>query len=401
MAHIEKYQASALGNMLGHYQRRAELEHGYRRDNIDPARTGENYNLCERENPLGFVDERIAALDLKRAPRKDAVRMIDTVVTLPGAYDGDPREFFAAVKAELDSTFGADNCVGAWVHMDETTPHMHYASVPVTDDGRLSAKSLLNRTFMKRFHEKLEKGVSQRLGIERAGLTLTEEERGGRAGKYVGLVEYQAAQAHLVETQGKLGACIDELAEKQALAAEMDGKISEKTERLECLRRDEGRKIEEIGELDRAIEQAELEPAAEAVSESVRTLWKARGAGSREEVLAGEVEGLRTALRAAEGEKEGLEREVRELDERVRGFERGVRELGERLEGLVSRWRELGRGYLSGVGERVAEVLGRIGVRAYPSAPPLSAMADDARRASDAYNRSRGSVHRPERGYGR
>ena len=26
MAHIEKYQASALGNMLGHYERRAEIE---------------------------------------------------------------------------------------------------------------------------------------------------------------------------------------------------------------------------------------------------------------------------------------------------------------------------------------------------------------------------------------
>ena len=114
MAHIEKYQASALGNMLGHYERRAELEHGYERDNIDPSRTPENYNLCERDNPLGFVDERIAALDLKRAPRKDAVRMIDTVVTLPAAYHGDTREFMAAVKETLDGIFGAENCAGAY-----------------------------------------------------------------------------------------------------------------------------------------------------------------------------------------------------------------------------------------------------------------------------------------------
>lgn len=124
MAHIEKYQSSALGNMLGHYERRAELEHGYERENIDPERTHLNYNLCERPDQLGFVDERIAALDLKRAPRKDAVRMVDTVVTLPAAYHSDTREFMEAVKDTLDGIFGAENCVGAYVHMDEKTPHI-------------------------------------------------------------------------------------------------------------------------------------------------------------------------------------------------------------------------------------------------------------------------------------
>ena len=68
--------------------------------------------------------------------------MIDTVVTLPAAYHGDTREFMEAVKDTLDGFSARRTAPPAYVHMDETTPHMHYASVPVTEDGRLSAKSL-------------------------------------------------------------------------------------------------------------------------------------------------------------------------------------------------------------------------------------------------------------------
>lgn len=204
MAHIEKYQATALGRMLGHYERRFELL-GYERDNIDPERTHLNYNLGpEREIPqVEFVRQRIAALGL-RSVRKDAVRVVDTVVTLPKGYDGDSREFFQAVKAELDGMFGGENCVSAYVHLDEATPHMHYASVPVTSDGRLSAKTVLNRNFLKGFHERLESGVAQRLGRERVGLTLTDEERERRAGEYVGLAEFQDACAATEQAEREL-----------------------------------------------------------------------------------------------------------------------------------------------------------------------------------------------------
>ncbi|GAB5813366.1 hypothetical protein JMUB7546_26930 [Staphylococcus aureus] len=31
----------------------------------------------------------------------------------------------------------------ATVHMDEITPHMHYGVIPITKDGRLSAKEVV------------------------------------------------------------------------------------------------------------------------------------------------------------------------------------------------------------------------------------------------------------------
>lgn len=39
MAHLAKYNASALGNMTAHYNRTPQLERGYERSNIDVDRT--------------------------------------------------------------------------------------------------------------------------------------------------------------------------------------------------------------------------------------------------------------------------------------------------------------------------------------------------------------------------
>lgn len=341
MAHIEKYQASALGNMLGHYERRAELEHGYERSNIDPSRTPENYNLCERPDPLGFVDERIAALDLKRAPRKDAVRMIDTVVTLPAAYHGDTREFMAAVKETLDGIFGAENCAGAYVHMDETTPHMHYASVPVTEDGRLSAKSLLNRTFMKRFHDRLEAGVCERLGIERAGLTLTDEEREQRATKYVDLQEFKAAQDAVRRKEQRSMELNNEIADKEGDLVELDSAIEDKRFELQDLGEQVERETRRLESVRQRITEKELEPAPQTVSESLRALWTARNDGARVGELAGEVDGLRSRISELEGANQRARERVAELDRQLPGLRGRYQQLEQRFGAVAGRVKQV------------------------------------------------------------
>ena len=341
MAHIEKYQASALGNMLGHYERRAELEHGYERENIDPSRTPENYNLCERDSPLGFVDERIDELDLKRAPRKDAVRMVDTVVTLPGTYTGDVRAFMEATKETLDEIFGADNCVGAWVHMDEKTPHMHYASVPVTEDGRLSAKSLLNRTFMKRFHDRLEEGVCERLGIERAGLTLTDEEREQRAGKYVDLPEYKAAQDAVRRKEQRSMELNNEIADKEGDLVELDSAIEDKQLALQDLGQQVQQEQRRLESVRQAVEERQLEPAPQTLGESLRTLWTARNDGAREEGLAGEIDGLRSRISELEGANQRARERVAELDRGLPGLRGRYQQLEQRFGDVAGRVKQV------------------------------------------------------------
>ena len=402
MAHIEKYQASALGNMLGHYERRAELEHGYERDNIDPSRTPENYNLCERDNPLGFVDERIAALDLKRAPRKDAVRMIDTVVTLPAAYHGDTREFMAAVKETLDGIFGAENCVGAYVHMDETTPHMHYASVPVTSDGRLSAKSLLNRTFMKRFHDRLEAGVCERLGIERAGLTLTDEEREQRATKYVDLQEFKAAQDAVRRKEQRSMELNNEIADKEGDLIELDSAIEDKRFELQDLGEQIQQETQRLESVRRAVEAKQLEPAPQTLGESLRTLWTARNDGAREEVLAGEVEGLRSRISELEGANQRARERVAELDRELPGLrgryqqlEQRFGALEQRVTAVIQRLREVP----NIVSAWALDIADKLGKRTYdPNS--LERMAQQAREVARGMSSARGWQPRQRRDWG-
>lgn len=348
MAHIEKFQASAMGNMLGHYERRAELEHGYERENIDSTRTNLNFNLCTRPDPLGFVDERIAALDLKRAPRKDAVRMIDTVVTLPAAYHGDTREFMAAVKETLDGIFGAENCAGAYVHMDEKTPHMHYASVPVTQDGRLSAKSLLNRTFMRRFHDRLEAGVCERLGIERAGLTLTDEEREQRAGKYVDLPEYKAVQDAVRRKEQRSMELNNEIADKEGDLIELDSQLEDvrldidaATERLESVQADL-RDLESFGQKG----VLELGALAAGRGEGGGAGERERAAAERNRELGERVATLKAEKERASGELVELEGRAEELGGARDAAQGRVRDLERRRDGLAGRVERL-RGRVS------------------------------------------------------
>lgn len=304
MAHIEKYQAPALGNMLAHYDRSAELERGVRRDNIDPARTNLNYDLRPRPDgvsQLDAVNGRIASLDLKRAPRKDAVRMCDCIVTMPkwmtAIEPEQQRMFFDATCNTLDQIFGRDNVVSAYVHMDEMTPHVHYAFVPVTDDGRLSAKSVLNRQFMREFHGRLEDGVSQALGIPRTGLTLTEDERGQEAAEYVALREYKDAKAQADRTEA----------------------------RLESLRREEQR----------------LQPTAATFTESCVTLARGREVGERERAAQAENRKLRERVSHLEADRARANQRIAGLDRRVRDARERLLGLGERFENLRNQASEL------------------------------------------------------------
>ena len=394
--------------MFDHYDRTAETERGVVRDNIDPARTHLNYDLRPRAagvSQLDAVTNRIAALDLKRAPRKDAVRMCDCVVTMPKGFEGDQREFFDAVCHTLDDIFGRENTISAYVHLDEASPHVHYAFVPVTDDGRLAAKSIMTKQFMQRFHGRLEEGVSQRLGIERAGLTLTDEEREERGGKYVDLNEFKDAKAATERAQG-----IAEQARQKALAdvenarqrahAAHDRAVAAEREaqavqtRLEGLRQREEEETREVAGLDRAIEQEGLQPPAETLAESARTLYKARSDGEREEGLESEIERLRSRVSGLERANQQARGRMADLDRALPGLRERCRGLRARFEDAQVRVREaIGR--LREVPETVSalalDIAKKMGKRTYDPRS-LEYQIESATRSVEIDRRQRGSV---------
>lgn len=213
MAHVEKFQAPALGRVCDHFERRAELDHGYERENIDNSRSWLNYNLAPQRpvSQVEFINERIDSLNLKRRPRKDAVRMCDCVITMPRSFDSSrQREFFDAAYAFLAQRYGAENVVSAWVHRDETQPHMHFAWVPVTQDGRLSAKSVVNRLDLKTLHPDMQVAMETALGCK-VEIILDPEKAGEKQLSALNQSEYVAAKAELARIEGEIAAAHERL----------------------------------------------------------------------------------------------------------------------------------------------------------------------------------------------
>lgn len=70
------------------------------------------------------------------------------------------RTFFEKTYEFLGDRYGKENVLGGHVHNDETTPHIHFAFIPVTYDKKkerekVSAKEVINRTDLKSFHTDL------------------------------------------------------------------------------------------------------------------------------------------------------------------------------------------------------------------------------------------------------
>jgi len=134
---------------------------------IDRERSGDNYQLVQKEDGTEIkdlrqeVNDRIGELELKRSPRKDAVLMCEAIFTSDTSFFNERSEMYK----ELENLEGKDytrlffedcfsfacerwggednkNILSAIVHMDEKTPHMHLDFVPITEDGRLSAKDV-------------------------------------------------------------------------------------------------------------------------------------------------------------------------------------------------------------------------------------------------------------------
>lgn len=90
--------------------------------------------------------------------RKDAVKLVTTTVQLGGdAKNKDKSDQISALKSAfelLKEDIGEKNIVSAVIHVDETTPHLHFDFVPIIND-KLSAKALLgDKEQMKKRQDK-------------------------------------------------------------------------------------------------------------------------------------------------------------------------------------------------------------------------------------------------------
>lgn len=411
MAHLAHYKRSGAAPMLAHYERRPELERGFTRENIDASRTAENYTIGA-DSPQALaaalrsrVDGAIAAheADSGKAIRRDANVLSDWVVTLPrDCPRQDARRFFETAVDVCRARYGAENVLGGFVHMDETTPHVHIPVVPVRD-GRIRAAKVFTRSDLQRFHKDLGRAEDAALG-RHVSVELDPGQQGEKQLSHLGQAEYVAAREEAARAAERAAA-----AEDARRAAEEAQRAAE--DRLECLQRGvedaESLAAAGLGEVRRVAGESGWaggrEQAAQAENQELRGRLaslegESRELGERVAALEEEAQGAEDGLGALEGErhelggrvrglgarKERLGREVEQLEERVQGLERRAGQ----LRGLLDR----ARARLDGLAERLAGVL--------TSAPDL---ARRLRPDSVELLRSWGMLPQPQRrrGFGR
>ena len=164
---IQKFSSSDVKGIEIHDLRKKDGISHTNKD-IDWNRTALNYDLHAEQN-INYqktVKDKISALNLPKAVRKDAVVMAQALVTSDNDFfvdksDMEIQEFFQLSYGFIRSKFGGKNIVSATVHMDERTPHMHVNFVPVTPDGRLSAKSLFTPASLRQLQDSFHNEVGK------------------------------------------------------------------------------------------------------------------------------------------------------------------------------------------------------------------------------------------------
>ena len=142
---FHKYKGPEIGQIEAHNERTKEKYAS--NPDIDPARKHLNYNLLPP--PPKYRPE--AERQIREAgcrTRKDSVRLVETLITAsPEFFQNKSQQeiqaYFERALEFMKTKQNPDTFVSAVVHMDEKTPHMHLCFVPLTEDGRLSAKDIL------------------------------------------------------------------------------------------------------------------------------------------------------------------------------------------------------------------------------------------------------------------
>lgn len=169
MANYAKYSRSAMGHLTKHYERAKNDNGDYVRfgnQNIDASRTHLNYNLAPHgKSQMDFIHDRLDEVYCMK--RDDVVTMASCVVTVPKDVPKEyEAEFFERAYRFLAEKHGEKNVISAYVHNDETTPHMHFSFIPIVYDAKkdrekVCCKDVLTKAYLNSFHDELQKEMNR------------------------------------------------------------------------------------------------------------------------------------------------------------------------------------------------------------------------------------------------
>lgn len=245
VVHMMKIKSGAVGGIQSHNNREHEPKTN---PDVDMSRSEDNYDLISCDNYKRSIKEKLSNLvESSRAVRKDAVVVCNFIVTSDNetmnALGADrQREFFQDSVKWFSDRYGADRVLNATVHMDETTPHLHIGVMPITQDGRLSAKAIFTKTEMKAIQTEFARDVGEKYGLE----------RGVEGSERTHLSEARFKEQKALEMANEHGAIAQEL---QIIAEDCKQELSEATRSLETVKQElstmQDRKDTLQGEIER------------------------------------------------------------------------------------------------------------------------------------------------------
>lgn len=182
MAHVSKFTRSSVSMLLSHNLRHVDRLGKltkFQNQEIDLGKSHLNFRLDHNKNPKKYFEKRLS--EVKVFKREDVKVYCSWIVTVPkGLPLKKHKNFFESVYNFLEAEVGKENVVIASVHMDETTPHIHFGFVPVVKDknGRekVCAKEAVNRNYLKTFHKRLQQHLEADLHCS-VGVLLPAEEK--------------------------------------------------------------------------------------------------------------------------------------------------------------------------------------------------------------------------------
>lgn len=175
MAHLKKNTRGAVPGLAVHFERKTDH---HTNKEIDVSKSYLNQDLmADGSDMLSRFNARLN--DVYCMKRDDVKALATWIVTLPEELTEAPYEqqsaFFEATTNFLNDRYGQENAVAAVVHYDETTPHLHYAFVPVVFDYKksrykVSAKEVLTRHDLQTFHDDLDLHLKKVLPFYEQGI---------------------------------------------------------------------------------------------------------------------------------------------------------------------------------------------------------------------------------------
>ena len=164
--HIQKFHKSDMKGLERHNSRdfskskNEDIKEDKTIDNYDLRRIGEEINYSKDvskrlEEGYFYVPKNMSQ---PKEIKDDQVHIVGIIVSANYEFfQGMPlekeKEFFEKALEKIEEKFGKENIISAKVHKDEKTPHLHIDLVPLTQEGKLSAKELFTKQSLRELQD--------------------------------------------------------------------------------------------------------------------------------------------------------------------------------------------------------------------------------------------------------